>query len=271
MSEMPRILRTRIAAILLALASFLPAAGFATIYDVTGLWFNPNESGWGMNVIQQNNVLFITIFVYGADGKPTWYVASDTRYVAGTTGRYTGPLYAATGPYFGGVFNSNTVNVRQVGTITFDATCSNCNIYNNVIVTYGVDGVNVVKTVQQQAWTAVAIPASGYGAMHKVSSTTCSGGPSSSPMGFTFTYVGSTLTLNDANGVRYTVGLNNVPQYGATRAGVPSSLSVSNGPAFTQGAIQLESGNGVILNGLITGVGGNGCVAQYAFIASGLF
>jgi hypothetical protein len=254
-----RNIRARIAGAILAVAALImPTASVATVYDVTGLWYIPSESGWGMNVIQQNTVLFITIFVYGPDGKPTWYVGSNTQYVTGTVEKFTGPLYATTGPYFGGTFNSNAVSVRQVGTITFD-------------VTYSVDGVTVNKTVQQQTWAAITIPSSGYGAMHKVSTTTCPGGPASSPMGFTFTFSGTTLTLTDANGVRYTVGLANVPQYGATRFGTPSTLSVSNAPAFPQGAIQLESGNGVIFNGVITGQAANGCLAQYAFIASGLF
>jgi len=264
-------LRTRLAAALLAFLALLPAASFASIYDVTGLWYNPNESGWGMNVIQQNGTLFITLFVYGADGKPTWYVASDTKVVAGTSSKYTGALYATSGPYFGGAFNPSAVGVRQVGTITFDGSCASCNIYSNMLLTYTVDGVTVNKTVQQQTWAAVSIPASGYGAMHRVSTTTCPGGPGSTPVFMTYTGSGNTITITDANGVRYVVGLANVPQYGTTRAGVPSALTVSNGPTFTQGAIQIESSNGVVVNGLITGVAANGCVAQYAFVASGIF
>lgn len=85
-------LRTRIAAALLTLLAWLPCSSSASIYDVTGLWYNPNESGWGMNVIQQSSTLFITMFVYGTDGRPTWYVASDTRLVAGTASRYSGAL-----------------------------------------------------------------------------------------------------------------------------------------------------------------------------------
>jgi hypothetical protein len=134
-----------------------------------------------------------------------------------------------------------------------------------------VDGVTVTKTVQQQTWAAIQIPPSGYGAMHRVSTTTCTGGPGTNPVFMTYTVSGNTITITDANGVRYVVGLTNVAQYGATRAGTPSTLTVSNGPTFTQGAVQLESGNGVVLNGLLTGIAANGCVAQYAFIASGVF
>lgn len=265
-------LRSRFATLLLCMASLAPLAGRATIYDVTGLWFNPGESGWGMNVIQQSGILFITLFVYGTDGKPTWLVASNTQLVPGTAVRYTGPLYVTNGPYFGSPsFDPSAVGVRQVGSITFDATCSGCNIYNDVQVTYSVDGVTVTKKVQQQNWANITMAASGYGAMHRVSTTTCAGGPGPNPVFMTYAISGTTLTITDANGVRYVVGLANVPQFGNTRAGTPSALSVSNGPAFTQGAIQLEAGNGVIANGLITGVASNGCLAQYAFVASGVF
>jgi hypothetical protein len=264
-------LRTRLASAAFALFALLPGASIASIYDVTGLWWNPDESGWGMNVIQQNTTLFITLFVYGTDGRPTWYVASDTRLVAGTSSKYTGQLYVTSGPYFGGTFTPNSGTVRQVGTITFDGSCGTCNIYYSMQLTYTVDGVTVNKTVRQQTWTPITIPAAGYGAMHRVSTTTCTGGPGTNPVFMTYSVSGTTITITDANGVRYVVGLANVPQYGATRAGVPSSLSVSNGPTFTQGAVQLESANGVVMNGLITGVAANGCLAQYAFVASGVF
>jgi hypothetical protein len=264
-------MRTRIASAALALLALVPFAGSASVYDVTGLWYNANESGWGMNVIQQNATLFITMFVYGADGKPTWYVASDTRLVSGSASKYTGPLYATTGPYFGGAFNPASVNVRQVGTLTFDGTCTNCDIYTNMRLTYTVDGVTVTKAVQQQTWAAIQIPASGYGAMHRASTTTCPGGPGASPVFMTYTVSGSTMTITDANGVRYVIGFTNVPQYGAIRVGVPSALTVSNGPTFTQGTIQLESSSGVVMNGIITGIAANGCIAQYPFVASGVF
>jgi len=268
---MMKTLRTSIASFVVGLAVLFPAASRASIYDVTGLWYNQNESGWGMNVIQQNGVLFVTLFVYGTDSRPTWYVASNTQFVAGTSVRFTGPLYTVTGPYFGGAFNPNAVNVRQVGTLTFDTTCTGCNIYSNAQVTYTVDGVTVVKSVRQQTWAAISIPPSGYGAMHRASTTTCSGGSGANPVFMTYSVSANTMTITDANGVRYVVGFAGVPQYGATLFGTPSALSVSNGPTFTQGAVQLESANGLVMNGLITGIAANGCLAQYAFVASGVF
>jgi len=40
----------------------------------------PGEDGWGMNIAQQGDTLFATVFVYGSDRRPTWYVASSITY-----------------------------------------------------------------------------------------------------------------------------------------------------------------------------------------------
>jgi hypothetical protein len=51
--------------------------------DYSDLWWNSQESGWGMNIVQQGSIVFVTLFVYGPDGKPTWYVAPDAQPLAG--------------------------------------------------------------------------------------------------------------------------------------------------------------------------------------------
>jgi hypothetical protein len=93
----------------------------------TDLWWDPNESGWGLNVIEQGDTLFATLYVYDAMGRPKWYSASNLAFVGrndgnvDSSGRFTGPLYESTGPWFGaGTFNSATVTARQVGTMTFE-------------------------------------------------------------------------------------------------------------------------------------------------------
>jgi hypothetical protein len=34
-----------------------------------GIWWNASESGWGLNVAQQGNVLFATWFTYDTSGR----------------------------------------------------------------------------------------------------------------------------------------------------------------------------------------------------------
>src|SRR5437588_7218298 len=43
--------------------------------EITDMWWNPAESGWGVNIILQNSVVFATFFVYDANHNPVWYTA----------------------------------------------------------------------------------------------------------------------------------------------------------------------------------------------------
>jgi hypothetical protein len=74
--------------------------------DYTDLWWNPNESGWGMAIAQQAANIFLAWYVDNA-GKPVWYVASGT--VSGNA--CSGPLYRTTGAPFGPTFNPGAVQV----------------------------------------------------------------------------------------------------------------------------------------------------------------
>jgi hypothetical protein len=138
-----------IAAMLVALACLgARATTFST--DATDLWFNVNEQGWGLNVIQQDDILFATLFVYGGDNQPRWYVGSDLRYSHSDASGglvFTGIWYRTTGPYFVVPFNPNLFNVYPVGTATFTL-----NGVNSATFTYSVDNVVVSKNVTRQTW-----------------------------------------------------------------------------------------------------------------------
>jgi hypothetical protein len=96
-----------------------------------------------MQLVQNNNFVFATLFVYGSDGKPTWYTAALNN-AGGFT--WTGPLYANVGPWFAALpFNPNAVGARQVGTMVFSAS----DVANGTI-TYTVDGISVSKRVTRE-------------------------------------------------------------------------------------------------------------------------
>ena len=140
-----------LAAFVTSLALSAQAATITT--DFSDLWFNTNEEGWGVNIIQQNNILFITFFVYASNGQPVWYVGPATAYTSTTSDgivSFAGPLYTTTGPYFGAAtFNESQVIPRQVGTVAFSAA-----EISGGAVSYSVDGVTVTKTVRRQTWRA---------------------------------------------------------------------------------------------------------------------
>ncbi len=112
--------------------------------DYTDQWWNASESGWGVNFVQQNDVIFATLFVYGSDSSPRWYVA--TMRPSGAA--FSGPLYQTTGPYFGaGSFNPASVVATQTGNMTV----AFANQYSGSLV-YSVGGVTVTKQITRQTF-----------------------------------------------------------------------------------------------------------------------
>ena len=83
--------------------------------DHSDLWFDPDESGWGMAITQHGEVANVVWYTYGDDGKPMWITMPDGRYTQ--PGRFAGKLYVTEGgSYFGGgKFDPAKVTVREVG------------------------------------------------------------------------------------------------------------------------------------------------------------
>lgn len=112
---------------------------------ITGLWWNQNESGWGVTLTQQYDVIFVTMYTYDGAGNPTWYVASNCA-VSG--GGCQGDLYKVTGGSMPTVtWNGNNKAVATVGTITLAFTDTNTGTMNYVI-----NGVTGSKTITRQVW-----------------------------------------------------------------------------------------------------------------------
>jgi hypothetical protein len=88
--------------------------------DYSGLWWNPNESGWGLSLHQgPTYALFGAWFVYGANGEPQWYTLQGGQWTSST--RWTGQVYRTTGPFFAGAdFDPRLVLVQSAGTATLD-------------------------------------------------------------------------------------------------------------------------------------------------------
>ena len=74
------------------------------------------ESGWGVYLTHQGNVIFASWFSYDFDGSPLWLSVTASQSGAGV---YSGTLYRTTGPPFGTVpFDSNKVAYSPVGSAT---------------------------------------------------------------------------------------------------------------------------------------------------------
>ncbi len=111
------------------------------------LWWNPSESGWGVNIAHQEDTLFATLFTYAANGQPRWLVMSDGVRSATNANTYTGTLYRTTGPAFDAVPWS-PINAIVAGTMSFAFTDG-----NSATLSYTVDGVAVTKQISRQVFS----------------------------------------------------------------------------------------------------------------------
>jgi hypothetical protein len=258
-----RVFRTLIAFLFIAASINVQGA------RMTDLWWNPSESGWGANIIEQEGLIFITLFLYGSDGRPTWYVGSNEPLVSSSSSSrvYSGALYATTGTWFGNFsFNPNAVGVRQVGNVTFTATT---NVSGTLA--YSVDGVSVTKTIQRQAFKHINLSGTFYGAMDFLSVSTCALSAAQNQPFFATQAI--TATVNAAgSGGGITIAITD-----------PSGTSVFAGTYTQYGSLYEVRGtltiNGVVYNAAITdftadddGIRGNllaqaGCTLNVRFAA----
>lgn len=118
------------------------------LWNLTDIWWNPAESGWGINIIHHGlGKIFATWFVYGSDGKPTWYVVPDGQWVTQT--EYRGPVYRTTGSDFGGPFDPAVVTRTLVGSATISLFPFD---YSQVGITFVIDGQTTQKTITPQSF-----------------------------------------------------------------------------------------------------------------------
>lgn len=86
-------------------------SGLGNEVDHTGSWFDPDNSGWGVTVTEQGDVLGGVIYTYDEGGAPTW-VAGFER------GRRDVEMHAHTGACPGCAWTPSAA--RSVGRVAFD-------------------------------------------------------------------------------------------------------------------------------------------------------
>jgi len=116
-----------------------------------GLWWNSpanSESGWGVNIAHQGDILFATWFTYEADGSGLWLVMSNGTKTGPSS--YSGTLYRTTGPSFDAVpWNPAQVVVTAVGSASFAFADA-----NNGTFTTTVNGVTQSKPITRQIYSS---------------------------------------------------------------------------------------------------------------------
>lgn len=124
--------------------SYPTKAGPFPLVDYTDHWWNPQELGWGISIMQHtSDRIFAVWFVYDQAGQPVWYTLQPGQWTYSfPVAVYTGPIYKTTGPYFGGPFDVSKMAIAQVGSGTFTFTDSNTGTFS-----YTVEGISDTKPI----------------------------------------------------------------------------------------------------------------------------
>jgi serine protease len=127
--------------------------------NYTGLFYNApaeSESGWGVNVAHQGDVIFATWFTYDLTGK-AWWLSMTANKTA--DGAYTGTLYQTNGPAFSAVpFKPTAVTSLVVGSGTLRFSDA-----DNGTFTYSVNGNAQTKSITRQVFRT-PVPTCTFGA-----------------------------------------------------------------------------------------------------------
>jgi hypothetical protein len=119
------------------------ATALAVAQNYTAPWYNPAESGWGMNVTHQGDVLVPTWITYDVDGKPLWLVVSGARKQA--DGSYLGDIYRTTGTAFNLINGAQAMqSVNKLGSARFSFPTE-----NDMSVTYTLNGITQSKSLKR--------------------------------------------------------------------------------------------------------------------------
>jgi hypothetical protein len=132
-----------IAAYLGSLSAPPPPATIVPAFNFSDLWWNPNESGWGLNLVQHaTSNVFGVMYTYEAPNRPLWLVIPGGTWTSSM--QFTGGIYRVTGPLLQG-FDPARVNVRPVGTATITFSDK-----DHAVFTFTIDGTQVSKNITRQ-------------------------------------------------------------------------------------------------------------------------
>jgi YVTN family beta-propeller protein len=111
---------------------------------LSGIWFNPSESGWGVNFSQRGSNIFALWFTYDSAGNPKWYAGPNCAMSGNSC---SGTLYQVTGPtFFGTDFDPSKRNVTAVGSLAVNFSGN-----DTATFTYNVGSITRTVAIQREA------------------------------------------------------------------------------------------------------------------------
>lgn len=122
-----------------------PAQGLPSTLNHTGMWWLESESGWGVNVMHQDDVVFLAWYTYDTAGKAWWLTMTG---VQGADGKYRGNINQTQGPAFNAApYDATKVKLDVVGTGVIDFAGANSGSF-----AYSVNGSSQTKQLTRQVF-----------------------------------------------------------------------------------------------------------------------
>jgi len=122
--------------------------------NYSDIWWNPNESGWGLTLADHNTQLVGVWYTYAPDGSPTWYVIPGGTFAQGTR-FFSGDVYQTTGPAYSVTFNPSLVLDTKVGIASFDFAPPGL-APGTALFSYTIGSESQTKQIQRQPFGSAA-------------------------------------------------------------------------------------------------------------------
>lgn len=129
-------------------AAVAAAAAFVGLtWNYSDHWYNPAESGWGIQVTSQGNDQFVTWYTYGSDGYPLWFTMQLTRQWQDI---FSGDIYESSGvPFYELHGQQADTSIGNVGS----ATLFFYSLTKGLLI-YTIGGVSTVKPIQRLQYSS---------------------------------------------------------------------------------------------------------------------
>jgi hypothetical protein len=117
------------------------ASGIESEVDHSGHWYNPANSGWGVTLTEQGDVLGAVAYTYDANGDPTWVAGFDRQ-----AAQRKVPMYATHGACPWCAYTAT--QVASAGSLTFDYLGEAQLVLHSTVTTpmaVNVDGAHVIQ------------------------------------------------------------------------------------------------------------------------------
>lgn len=122
-------------------------ADLSATTNYQGLWWNPQEAGWGINLSHQGNTIFATWFIYDDENKSTWLIG---QFETAGGGVFTGKVSTVSGqPFNASPWDMSHIKETVVGAATLTFSHGNAGT-----LAYNVNGITGSKAITRQVFAA---------------------------------------------------------------------------------------------------------------------